>query len=77
MTRPPHLVGLRIDALDALRKEEDAIVVASATALAEAVLGIAHTPARAAALSESSRALAARCSWASIADAHIEIYSRL
>src|SRR3954466_8783863 len=53
---PPHLVGLRIDALDALatselhqisgprgrkfdavRGEEDAIVVASATALAEAV----------------------------------------
>src|ERR1700712_2536253 len=29
---PPHLVGLRIDALDALRNEEDAIVVASATA---------------------------------------------
>jgi transcription-repair coupling factor (superfamily II helicase) len=34
---PPHLVGLRIDALDALRSEEDAVVVASATALAEAV----------------------------------------
>src|SRR3954471_15681028 len=31
---PPHLVGLRIDALDALGPEEDAIVVASATALA-------------------------------------------
>jgi transcription-repair coupling factor (superfamily II helicase) len=37
VTPPPHLVGLRIDALDALGKEEDAIVVASATALAEAV----------------------------------------
>src|SRR3954469_1639026 len=34
---PPHLVGLRIDALDALRTEADAIVVAGATALAEAV----------------------------------------
>jgi transcription-repair coupling factor (superfamily II helicase) len=34
---PPHLVGLRIDALDALRGGEDAVVVASATALAEAV----------------------------------------
>jgi transcription-repair coupling factor (superfamily II helicase) len=34
---PPHLVGLRIDALDALRTGEDAIVVASAAALAEAV----------------------------------------
>jgi transcription-repair coupling factor (superfamily II helicase) len=34
---PPHLVGLRIDALDALGSEADAIVVASATALAEAV----------------------------------------
>jgi transcription-repair coupling factor (superfamily II helicase) len=37
VTPPPHLVGLRIDALDALGTEEDAIVVASATALAEAV----------------------------------------
>ena len=37
VTPPPHLVGLRIDALDALRRGEDAIVVASATALAEAV----------------------------------------
>ena len=37
VTPPPHLVGLRIDALDALRDEEDAVVVASATALAEAV----------------------------------------
>src|SRR6478672_8209901 len=37
LTPPPHLVGLRIDALDAVRHEEDAIVVASATALAEAV----------------------------------------
>jgi transcription-repair coupling factor (superfamily II helicase) len=34
---PPHLVGLRIDALDALRGGGDAVVVASATALAEAV----------------------------------------
>ncbi len=37
LTPPPHLVGLRIDALDALREGEDAVVVASATALAEAV----------------------------------------
>jgi transcription-repair coupling factor (superfamily II helicase) len=37
VTPPPHLVGLRIDALDALGREQDAIVVASATALAEAV----------------------------------------
>jgi len=37
VTPPPHLVGLRIDALDALRSGEDAVVVASATALAEAV----------------------------------------
>ncbi|HEX9967042.1 MAG TPA: transcription-repair coupling factor [Solirubrobacterales bacterium] len=37
VTPPPHLVGLRIDALDALRGGEDAVVVASATALAEAV----------------------------------------
>src|SRR5262245_12404639 len=37
VTPPPHLVGLRIDALDALRNEDDAIVVASATGLAEAV----------------------------------------
>jgi transcription-repair coupling factor (superfamily II helicase) len=37
ITPPPHLVGLRIDALDALAAEEDAVVVASATALAEAV----------------------------------------
>src|SRR5512147_1598666 len=37
LTPPPHLVGLRIDALDALREGEEAIVVASATALAEAV----------------------------------------
>src|SRR5918992_2827051 len=34
---PPHLVGLRIDALDALRDEPAPVVVASATALAEAV----------------------------------------
>ena len=37
VTPPPHLVGLRIDALDALRGEQDPVVVASATALAEAV----------------------------------------
>jgi transcription-repair coupling factor (superfamily II helicase) len=37
VTPPPHLVGLRIDALDALGAEPDAVVVASATALAEAV----------------------------------------
>jgi transcription-repair coupling factor (superfamily II helicase) len=37
VTPPPHLVGLRIDALDALRREDDAVVVASATGLAEAV----------------------------------------
>jgi transcription-repair coupling factor (superfamily II helicase) len=37
VTPPPHLVGLRIDALDALGAEPDAIVVASAPALAEAV----------------------------------------
>jgi transcription-repair coupling factor (superfamily II helicase) len=37
VTPPPHLVGLRIDALDALRKGGDAVVVASATGLAEAV----------------------------------------
>jgi transcription-repair coupling factor (superfamily II helicase) len=37
VTPPPHLIGLRIDALDALGHEDDALVVASATALAEAV----------------------------------------
>ncbi|HEX7293324.1 MAG TPA: transcription-repair coupling factor, partial [Solirubrobacterales bacterium] len=37
VTPPPHLVGLRIDALDALRGEQDPVVVASVTALAEAV----------------------------------------
>jgi transcription-repair coupling factor (superfamily II helicase) len=37
VTPPPHLVGLRIDALDALQRQEDAVVVAGATALAEAV----------------------------------------
>src|SRR3954454_11935141 len=45
VTPPPHLVGLRIDALDALRREEDAIVVASATALAEAVPDASLRPA--------------------------------
>jgi transcription-repair coupling factor (superfamily II helicase) len=42
---PPHLIGLRIDALDALRGEDDALVVASATALAEAVPDAALRPA--------------------------------
>jgi transcription-repair coupling factor (superfamily II helicase) len=42
---PPHLVGLRIDALDALRSEPDAIVVASAAALAEAVPDASLRPA--------------------------------
>jgi transcription-repair coupling factor (superfamily II helicase) len=45
VTPPPHLIGLRIDALDALRREEDAVVVASATALAEAVPDAALRPA--------------------------------
>src|SRR4029079_605285 len=42
---PAHLVGLRIDALDALGAEDDAIVVASATALAEAVPDASLRPA--------------------------------
>jgi len=42
---PPHLVGLRIDALDALREGRDAVVVASATALAEAVPDASLRPA--------------------------------
>jgi transcription-repair coupling factor (superfamily II helicase) len=42
---PAHLVGLRIDALDALGSEADAIVVASATALAEAVPDASLRPA--------------------------------
>ena len=45
VTPPPHLIGLRIDALDALRREGDAVVVASATALAEAVPDAALRPA--------------------------------
>jgi transcription-repair coupling factor (superfamily II helicase) len=45
ITPPPHLVGLRIDALDALGAEPDAIVVASATALAEAVPDASLRPA--------------------------------
>src|SRR6187551_3073102 len=45
ITPPPHLVGLRIDALDALRREEDAVVVASSTALAEAVPDASLRPA--------------------------------
>ncbi|HET7484928.1 MAG TPA: CarD family transcriptional regulator, partial [Solirubrobacterales bacterium] len=45
VTPPPHLVGLRIDALDALGREKDAIVVAGATALAEAVPDAALRPA--------------------------------
>ena len=42
---PPHLVGLRIDALEALGCEADALVVASATALAEAVPDASLRPA--------------------------------
>ena len=45
VTPPPHLVGLRIDALEALRGDEDAVVVASATALAEAVPDASLRPA--------------------------------
>ncbi|MGC1853617.1 MAG: transcription-repair coupling factor, partial [Solirubrobacterales bacterium] len=46
VTPPPHLVGLRIDALDSLREgDDDAIVVASATALAEAVPDASLRPA--------------------------------
>jgi len=45
VTPPPHLVGLRIDALDALREGGDAVVVASATALAEAVPDASLRPA--------------------------------
>src|SRR4249919_507962 len=45
VTPPPHLVGLRIDALDALRNGGDAVVVASATALAEAVPDASLRPA--------------------------------
>jgi len=41
---PPHLIGLRIDALDALGREQDAVVVASATALAETVPDAALRP---------------------------------
>jgi transcription-repair coupling factor (superfamily II helicase) len=37
LTPPPHLVGLRVAALDALAAGEPAVVVASAVALAEAV----------------------------------------
>jgi transcription-repair coupling factor (superfamily II helicase) len=42
---PPHLVGLRIDALDALRSEPEPVVVASAIALAEAVPDASLRPA--------------------------------
>ncbi len=42
---PPHLVGLRIDALDALGREPAPIVVASAIALAEAVPDASLRPA--------------------------------
>jgi transcription-repair coupling factor (superfamily II helicase) len=45
LTPPPHLIGLRIDALDALSREDDAVVVASATALAEAVPDASLRPA--------------------------------
>jgi transcription-repair coupling factor (superfamily II helicase) len=42
---PPHLVGLRIAALDALTRPEPAVVVASAVALAEAVPDTSLRPA--------------------------------
>ena len=42
---PPHLVGLRIDAIDAIAAEPDAIVVAGATALAEAIPDASLRPA--------------------------------
>src|SRR3954453_16079693 len=45
VTPPPHLVGLRIDALEALASEADAVVVASAVALAEAVPDASLRPA--------------------------------
>jgi transcription-repair coupling factor (superfamily II helicase) len=45
VTPPPHLVGLRIEALDALGREADAVVVASAVALAEAVPDASLRPA--------------------------------
>ena len=45
ITPPPHLVGLRIDALDALASEADAVVVASAVALAETVPDASLRPA--------------------------------
>jgi transcription-repair coupling factor (superfamily II helicase) len=45
ITPPPHLVGLRIDALDSLREGGDAVVVAGATALAEAVPDASLRPA--------------------------------
>ncbi|HXV05320.1 MAG TPA: transcription-repair coupling factor, partial [Solirubrobacterales bacterium] len=45
VTPPPHLIGLRIDALEALRDEDDAVVVASATGLAEAVPDASLRPA--------------------------------
>jgi transcription-repair coupling factor (superfamily II helicase) len=45
ITPPPHLVGLRIDALDALASEDDAVVVASAVALAETIPDASLRPA--------------------------------
>ena len=45
ITPPPHLVGLRIDALDALSAEATPVVVASAVALAEAVPDASLRPA--------------------------------
>ncbi len=47
VTPPPHLIGLRIDALDAIPRTPSpgAVVVASATALAEAVPDAALRPA--------------------------------
>src|ERR1044072_4770671 len=45
VTPPPHLVALRIDALEAVREADAGIVVASATALAEAVPDASLRPA--------------------------------
>ena len=56
VTPPPHLVGLRIDALDALRgPRSDACVVASATALAEAVPDASAAPGGLRALASARR----------------------
>jgi glycosyltransferase involved in cell wall biosynthesis len=45
--------------------------------LADAVLHLAQTPADAARLRDSARALAARCAWPRIAQAHVQIYEQL